>query len=888
VAPGELITIIGTNFGPDRPVRAEAAGDGARLPKELAGVRVLFDGVPVPILYASEGRVSVVVPFTLEVGEWTEVVVEQEGRLSEPKSILVLSSDPGIFTTFASGIGQAAARNEDNTINNFDAPAGADSVVVFYATGAGQTVLSGEEGRLSGSEPAVVALPVEVTIGGRSAEVLYAGNAPGLLQGIVQIMARVPAGSAGRQELVLNVDGRNSQAEVWIAVRPEATVPDDFFAIDVRASDIAYDPGTHRLYACVNEGIHADSVAVINPSTGDVLGWIPTGHSPRMLAISDDGHYLYLVLDDSLSIHDSIQRIDLRTGKEDFTIQLIRYFANLRRFESEAVYVSDMQVLPGQPRSLAIAAGGLPAIVIDDDVRRPAAGPPAQSLSAAGPGLLWGSCSGTGACQDRSYYVDEGGVRTGPLFPRVGYNGTGPIALAGNQLISSRGFVMNGSGDILEGEFTFHPLNGYGHSFAYRADTGLAYYAGSLPASGPTNFLLTSHDAGTFRLTGELFFYDHEVEAEKRFFGSAQRLVSVGPAGLATVCQSGTSRIFVFPLSAVRSFDPWPLPPPTPTGTELLRFAIPNSYMTGDPAGNSLFLSVPSGVPAIGNSIISFDVATGRSGNPVWVGSEPGAAAVSHDGRFLHTVLAGSRSVARLKLPELSVEQRFSIFGNDDLLLSANVILSLPSDAKSIIIGRTSPGPDFVHTYGMAVYDDGVPRPKTTPGHHWTLIGALPRVNEAQLSSDGSGLFGVEGEIQGSRMSRWRITPDGIEFDAAGTSFGFQTDLDLCCQNDLCLTGSGYLADGHRLEIITESLCNGDSSGLALMDLEYNRMFVLTNSGVNTVVECFDATSFSLKGRYVIPGFARAHSFERVWGNQLAIANWMELILLPISLLLNQ
>ena len=69
------------------------------------------------------------------------------------------------------------------------------------------------------------------------------------------------------------------------------------------------------------------------------------------------------------------------------------------------------------------------------------------------------------------------------------------------------------------------------------------------------------------------------------------------------------------------------------------------------------------------------------------------------------------------------------------------------------------------------------------------------------------------------------------------------------------------------------------------MDLDSNRMFLLEYTGVDTIIESYDATAYKLAGRYVIPQWGCAYSFKRVAGDRLAIASGNELLLLPISML---
>jgi uncharacterized protein (TIGR03437 family) len=875
VAPGELLTIFGANLGPTQTVSTRSPADVAHGTTDLRGVRVLFDGVPAPMISASPGQVSVLAPSALAGESQTTVQVEKNGVLSGSQTLAVAQAAPGIFTSTGTGAGQAAALNQDSTVNSVDFPDPQGSVVTIYATGTGLTSSVGD-GRRSLPKPV---LPLTVTVGGQDANILLAADALGR-QGVLQVNAQIPAGLTGRQEVILKVGSAQSQPGVSVAVDLGAAVPATYFHVDVPATDIAYDGGTNRLYASIGDdgSAHANSVAVIDPSSGNILNWIQTGTGAAKLALSDDGRYLYVALHTSVLI-DSIQRIDLASGIPDFTVDLADIYADQNLSQGDILQVWDMQVLPGQPRSLAIAvsegdaaAWTAPASIIDDNVRRPAMGPPAKWLRAADAGLLWGD--------QRAYFVGAEGLSAGPLYPVNVDTPPGAVAPAGNLLISSAGLVMNRGGSDLVAQMAVGSV-GSSLSYVYRPDTGLAYYAGSI--SGDTNFLLEAFDLGTYMPLGELFFYDYQVPAGDDFYGTPQRLISVGPAGLATISGgfAPVPRIFVFPLSAIRPLSPVQVPPPSLNSSGIRRFAIPSNSMAVDSTGEHLYLSIPSGAPPIGNSILPFDVQAGTFGTPVWVGSEPDASAVSTDGQHLHVMLDGARAIVRLSLPALNVEREFHVVREDGTLVDADVVLSLPSDPTSVVVGRDM---WFLsHSFGVAIYDDGVQRPDTTPSY-LSLIRQTPLVNEAQISADGSTLYGEYGEAEGATLSRWIVTPEGFQFDASGTGFGGQTYLDLNCEGPLCLTGSGYVASTSTLQLVTQ-LGNYANDGLALLDLDNNRMFLLTYSGADTDIECYDATTYRLTGLYVIPQWGSAHGFKQVVGNQLAIANGDELILLPISML---
>jgi uncharacterized protein (TIGR03437 family) len=62
-------------------------------------------------------------------------------------------------------------------------------------------------------------LPATVSIGGVDAQVLYAGSAPGEVEGVVQINAVVPSNVAvGSVPLVVRIGSVASQAGVTISV----------------------------------------------------------------------------------------------------------------------------------------------------------------------------------------------------------------------------------------------------------------------------------------------------------------------------------------------------------------------------------------------------------------------------------------------------------------------------------------------------------------------------------------------------------------------------------------------------------------------------------------------------------------------------------------------
>ena len=61
IAPGEMLTLFGTNIGPDSLTGLALDGAG-NVATSLGGVQVLFDGMPSPLVYVSKTEIAVVAP----------------------------------------------------------------------------------------------------------------------------------------------------------------------------------------------------------------------------------------------------------------------------------------------------------------------------------------------------------------------------------------------------------------------------------------------------------------------------------------------------------------------------------------------------------------------------------------------------------------------------------------------------------------------------------------------------------------------------------------------------------------------------------------------------------------------------------------------------------
>jgi uncharacterized protein (TIGR03437 family) len=220
VSPGEVLAIFGANLGPAQLTNVPTDA-GGRLATSRSNTQILFDGVSAPLLYTSANQLGAIVPFGTS-GPNTQVVVVSQGRSSAPVTMPVTPAAPALFSLDGTGGGPGAILDQDGTPNSPANPADPGSVVVLFGTGSGQTSPVGEDGKISIDLPLPVPiLSVSVFIDNQPAELLYAGAAPGMVQGIIQINARVPsaASSGDRVPVMFKVGNYSSPRMVTLSVR---------------------------------------------------------------------------------------------------------------------------------------------------------------------------------------------------------------------------------------------------------------------------------------------------------------------------------------------------------------------------------------------------------------------------------------------------------------------------------------------------------------------------------------------------------------------------------------------------------------------------------------------------------------------------------------------
>jgi uncharacterized protein (TIGR03437 family) len=227
IAPGEIVSLFGNGLGP-----ADGAQPAVTLesgfPTELAGVQVLFNGQPAPLLYVQEAQINAVVPWQV-AGEIT-ICVSYRSVLTNCIVEPVIFALPGIFTI--DGV-HAAAVNQDETINSAAHPAPPGSIVSVFGTGFGPVAPAVKDGSIvtlplpSNALDLGLYVPASAASAAMVVAVTYAGPAPFQVAGVTQINFRVPASLSTSWSVLTvnlwlggpNLSGtRTTQFTLWVGV----------------------------------------------------------------------------------------------------------------------------------------------------------------------------------------------------------------------------------------------------------------------------------------------------------------------------------------------------------------------------------------------------------------------------------------------------------------------------------------------------------------------------------------------------------------------------------------------------------------------------------------------------------------------------------------------
>ena len=144
--------------------------------------------------------------------------------------------------------------------------------------------------------------------------------------------------------------------------------------MNLTVNDLVYDSVTNKIYASIpsSNGSNGNSIGVINPVTRVLENTIFIGSEPTVLAISDNGQYVYT----GFTGTSTIRRFDVatQTAGLQFSLGSDPFFG--------AFYAQDIEVMPGNANTIAVSRrrpnvspthGGV--AIYDGNVMRPTTTP---------------------------------------------------------------------------------------------------------------------------------------------------------------------------------------------------------------------------------------------------------------------------------------------------------------------------------------------------------------------------------------------------------------------------------------------------------------------------------------------------------------------------------
>ncbi|HUJ23574.1 MAG TPA: IPT/TIG domain-containing protein, partial [Bryobacteraceae bacterium] len=201
VASGGLVTVWGSHLSPVSIATSEMPVSTA-----LEESCLTVNGAPVPMLFASPNQINAQLPFDVE-GDAT-LVLHTPGGSSNNLNFIILSQAPSVFRSGTAGSETripAIVRAKNNKLVTTANPIHRGEAIVIYATGLGQTKPEMRAGLAAPSDPLpIAAVQPEVSLGGLSLPLYYAGLTPGEV-GVYQINALVPGWAPTGMQVPLTI-----------------------------------------------------------------------------------------------------------------------------------------------------------------------------------------------------------------------------------------------------------------------------------------------------------------------------------------------------------------------------------------------------------------------------------------------------------------------------------------------------------------------------------------------------------------------------------------------------------------------------------------------------------------------------------------------------------
>ena len=219
---GSWMSIFGSNLATSTRNWGDGDFPNGNLPTVLDGVSVKINGTSAYPSYISPGQLNVLLPEGFDSDAKAMLTVTNAQGTSNSFPIFVFPTAPELFRFDPANRKYAAAVHADSTLvgkigiipSTTTRPLRSGDVFLLYGTGFGVTDPPTPVGKLI-TTPAILARKIVVRIGGRDAEVQYAGK---VLAGLFQFNIKLPILEDGDHEIEIWIDGIRIREGAYLTV----------------------------------------------------------------------------------------------------------------------------------------------------------------------------------------------------------------------------------------------------------------------------------------------------------------------------------------------------------------------------------------------------------------------------------------------------------------------------------------------------------------------------------------------------------------------------------------------------------------------------------------------------------------------------------------------
>ena len=621
---------------------------------------------------------------------------------------------------------------------------------------------------------------------------------------------------------------------LWVVCLIAGAVPlahaDSVQTINLPANDLVYDAVTRKIYVSVPSNApnnRGNTITVIDPFTGVIGPSVFIGSEPNVLALSDDGRYLYVGLDGAAAIR-RFEIATLTAGLQ-FSLGDDPLFGTL--------YPREIKVQPGNADVIAVSRrhghssmGQAGVAIFENGVQRDNIIPWYEGANTiewgATANRLYGLNSESSGFEFRRLDVTDAGVSEvdGKITAINTYYAT--IRFARGEIYASDGHVINAETRELIGSFPSIPA-----AQAVCPDV----------AKGRVAFLVGNRlvicDRATWRYVGEMVLPNGET---------GRSLVRWGDEGLAFVSggkvQLARTSLLNVPLPR---FKPLPI---NPEINGLRRVDLAASDLIYDAPRGEILAAVSDKQNGYENSLTPIKPLTGLAGGPVYIGAAPSKLAKADDGKTVWAGLLGEAALRPYDAETRRAGSRFSlrIESYPHGQLYHQDIAVQPGNANVVAVSLRGLDVSPSHA-GVAIFDSGVQRPQTTPQHTGS--------NVIEWSERPETLYGLNTETTEYGFRRMQVSESGVAVvNTKSYNSGFYGDI-------LYSNGRVYFTNGRVINPETGELLGTYGSGgqVVCVDEILGRVFFIS-SGVYgqdpPVLTAYDRDEFTLIGSRTLTGVA--------------------------------